>query len=210
MNSNHEYWDEFYSKWSFGIPSQFAALIAGEYLNESTTLVDLGCGNGRDTKFFSNLGVKVFASDKSKVAINQLKLQFQGKDNEPILDVVDYGDPENFQSYLQGLPQNSGRLFYARFLLHSLEPQTLRTFLATLRENSKFNDYFAFEYRTKYDNRLTGKTGSDHYRRGLDEHEILSFFSSGIVDIKLAVQGFGFAVFGSDDAHVGRLVFRFV
>ena len=48
-----KYWDKYYSKLKNNnrlIPSQFAAFVAGE-LNTNSILIDIGCGNGRDSFF---------------------------------------------------------------------------------------------------------------------------------------------------------------
>ena len=54
MKTNIDYWDNFYSgvDLKLGIPSQFAAFVAMEYLEKVNTILDIGCGNGRDSVFF--------------------------------------------------------------------------------------------------------------------------------------------------------------
>ena len=44
------YWDKFYSKVYNPLPSQFAVFVANEYQGNNT-LIDFGCGSGRDTFF---------------------------------------------------------------------------------------------------------------------------------------------------------------
>lgn len=52
------------------------------------SLLDLGCGQGRDSLFFSSIGYKVTAVDSSKIGITQLiqKAQSQGLHIDGIVD----------------------------------------------------------------------------------------------------------------------------
>ena len=71
-----EIWDVVYSKDSsfFGEePSSFAKLCYEDFSKYGCTkLLELGCGQGRDTIFFANKGLNVHAIDSSKVAIENL------------------------------------------------------------------------------------------------------------------------------------------
>ena len=70
-----EYWDKLWTKQFHGPANNFA-LRAYKIIKAKnfSTLLDLGCGNGRDSIFFSRNGLKVTAIDFSSVAINKLKM----------------------------------------------------------------------------------------------------------------------------------------
>ncbi len=209
--SEIKYWDDFYKSWMFRVPSQFAALVASEYLSPGGLVLDFGCGNGRDSIFFHKYGFKVCASDRSRVAVESLKDHFRESEQAPDVQIVNYGDYENLLSYLNSIPTSPDpRLFYARFLLHSLDAETLGIFLGAIIEKSRTGDYIAFEFRTDKDDRLSGKTSPEHYRRGVKVHEILRFFTSSRFDVLMNSEGFGYAVHKSDDAHVSRLIIAVV
>ena len=73
------YWDYFYKKinkeaWKIMPPSQFAAFCCSEILNKNIKhVVDIASGDGRDSIFFAQQGLKVFALEKSVQAIDLLK-----------------------------------------------------------------------------------------------------------------------------------------
>ena len=83
-----EYWNFFYktqvNKINLNHPSQFATFIVGETEN-ITSLLEFGCGNGRDALFFAHYFKKVYAFDGSNEIINKNKkggLQYHHKKNE--------------------------------------------------------------------------------------------------------------------------------
>jgi tellurite methyltransferase len=55
-------------------PSNFALSCYNEYMekNNFKKMLELGCGQGRDTLFFASKGIDVTASDYSSVAIEGL------------------------------------------------------------------------------------------------------------------------------------------
>jgi 2-polyprenyl-3-methyl-5-hydroxy-6-metoxy-1,4-benzoquinol methylase len=73
MITKNDYWDLFYNNNKPLLPSQFATFIANEYLGIKSTVIDVGCGNGRDSLFFMNLGFKVIGIDASKKAIESIQ-----------------------------------------------------------------------------------------------------------------------------------------
>jgi 2-polyprenyl-3-methyl-5-hydroxy-6-metoxy-1,4-benzoquinol methylase len=71
------FWDKLYQTDNsfFGEePSNFAFLCYNEYMEKSTLrkMLELGCGQGRDTLFFASKGIEITALDYSSVAIDGL------------------------------------------------------------------------------------------------------------------------------------------
>ena len=77
--SEASYWDE---KWSGRKPEQANTFAKRAYhlikLRNFNTLLDVGCGNGRDSIYFSDRDLVVTAVDLSIGAINALKNQKHG------------------------------------------------------------------------------------------------------------------------------------
>jgi len=78
-------WDKVYSSDSafFGEnPSDFAQMCYEEFNKHRVNrLLELGCGQGRDTIFFATNGLDVHAIDSSKVAIENIYQKIREKKN---------------------------------------------------------------------------------------------------------------------------------
>lgn len=86
------YWREFYSRHKIGVePSLFAKLVYKNYLLESIkcdtdkyaesstpSLLELGCGNGRDSLYFAHKGVDITAIDQVQEEIAFLNKYVKG------------------------------------------------------------------------------------------------------------------------------------
>src|SRR5574339_1024339 len=72
-------WDKVYSDdFSFfgNQPSKFALMCYEDFvLHKVQKVLELGCGQGRDSLFFASKGLQVYAIDSSKVAIEALTVK---------------------------------------------------------------------------------------------------------------------------------------
>jgi len=94
MEKNHEEYDSFDNTYDenpemFGHPYKELQ----DYFNKRTrrgALLDLGCGQGRDSIFLASLGYQVTAVDSSKVGINQMikKAQTMGLEIDGIVNDI--------------------------------------------------------------------------------------------------------------------------
>jgi adenylylsulfate kinase-like enzyme len=69
--SSLRYWNDYYNrgKGRLETPSDFAK-FSWSYMKTGSKLIDIGCGNGRDSFFFEETGLKVTAVDSSEAAIH--------------------------------------------------------------------------------------------------------------------------------------------
>jgi len=83
----NEIWDKVYSKDSAFIgdePSNFSQICYSNFKKHHVKkLLELGCGQGRDTLFFASHELDIYAIDSSKVAIESLEQKI-GKENTSI------------------------------------------------------------------------------------------------------------------------------
>ena len=88
FNRDVAYWNRFYEKVIKEIqePSDFARFVL-HYLQSGKRLMDIGCGNGRDSLYFARNQILVTGVDASETAINQL--QKYGIENEEILRSIE-------------------------------------------------------------------------------------------------------------------------
>lgn len=70
------YWNDFYkNKPDIEAPSLFAKFV-GENIVQGKNMLELGCGNGRDSLYFMELGINVTAIDASDSIIKELQKKY--------------------------------------------------------------------------------------------------------------------------------------
>lgn len=212
------YWSNFYSVARTAIPTSFAASVAIE-LPEPTRIVDIGCGNGRDSLFFALLGHRVLGLDVAEEAIsaNRRLAQQRGIDGLSF-DCVDIAAPELLSATLGsflGSPvsgasgaQPTRIAAYARFLLHAITVDQERTLLEALSAYLPPDALCYFEFRTERDAK-TNKAFGDHYRRYLHVDRFIRRASrASAFECVYSVEGRGLAKFRDEDPFVGRVYLR--
>ena len=152
MHRDKNYWNEFYSNNPASIdnkPSEFAKYIESEFLVERNPshILELGCGNGRDSLFFLSKGHRVTAIDASDVAIEMLNRIISGDNALFVCD--DFVSSE-------ALRQMKYDCIYSRFTLHAISEEQEDELLENLRYSLKGNGIQAIEARTTNDE-LYGK-----------------------------------------------------
>ena len=200
--SNH--WEEYYKMKDNAptFPSPFAEYVANKF-NKNINLLEIGCGNGRDAKYFASMGHKVTAIDRSVAAIKSCNEQF-GKDNIKFyagtISSIKQIDVKDFD------------LIYSRFVLHAMslneEIQTLKSSHDLLKKGGilciecrSVNDPL---YRKgdiiSHTERIDG-----HYRRFIILEEIKERLNYSGFKILIEQEDKGLAKFGNDDPVVIRL-----
>jgi SAM-dependent methyltransferase len=205
-----QYWNSFYSSEAarrLAIPSQFAAFIAGE-LQGGEFIAELGCGTGRDALFFSSIGYPVIAFDASDQAIAHCTQAATRRGLSARFECASVGSPHLHPLLHEAVSTASADevFIYTRFFLHAITEEVedeLLDLIAHLGVKRRLR--FAAEFRTHRDTALP-KTTSSHYRRFIDPTCLLSKVSRRGFAVDYFVEGFGYAKYKDDDAHVARLV----
>ena len=118
----NKYWKNFYKKKEItSKPSSFAKWI--KKLKLDNTIYDIGCGNGRDSKYFIKKGFNVVSIDLNS----------------------DYGINEDVVKFVNNKLEKG--IFYSRFFLHSISNSSIIKFIKRVPTNS----YFVAEYRVEGD-----------------------------------------------------------
>ena len=73
----NKYWQKYYSENQQDKESNFAKFVFSELNKKKIVLADLGCGNGRDTIYFRNKGLKAFGYDQSQVRFKSNKKKYR-------------------------------------------------------------------------------------------------------------------------------------
>ena len=134
-----------------------------------STVIDIGCGNGRDSLFFMDLGFKVIGIDASKKAIESI----QSKLRSPTLFFCRKISDPKFISLLKDHIDSSGCLVYSRFFLHSITDDEETDFWNLVDGICMSGDILALEFRTSRDEFLSKVTES-HYRRFINPLAVCS------------------------------------
>jgi len=182
-------------------PSPFAMAVQSE-LPAGSSIIEIGCGNGRDASFFARLGHSVTAIDLSEEAISLCRKRYPGITFES-------GRISELHS------DRSFDVAYSRFVLHAMpldeEIATLETTARLLRPSGVFyiecrsiNDPLAREGEViSPTERISG-----HYRRFIILDELLERLKVAGFDVVSYVESNSLAVYKDEDPVVIRVTAR--
>lgn len=186
-------------------PSPFSR-FAGQLLRERTgTLLEVGCGNGRDAVYFASIGADVTGIDTSEAAVDLCNRLHEGK------------NIRFFATSISGLasssPETRYDTIYSRFVLHAMTGQEEAEFLAGSYKMLKDDGVLFIECRSINDplSRL-GEIISPterihgHYRRFIILDELIERLQSAGFAAERVMERMGLAVFGDEDPVVIRIV----
>lgn len=206
-----DYWNDFYSAKAEALaaPSQFALFVLGETPDRGQ-MVDLGCGTGRDALYFSSQGRAVVGIDGSDAAVahcrgiadkNGLGARFF---SSPI-DAADLAERARAELGASSEPAT----VYARFFVHAINDAEELALLKAAAEICGPGGLLAAEFRTVRD-AAQSKVTEAHYRRFVDPVKFISNAAKYGFESEYFVEGFGYAKYKDDDAHVARCLLRHV
>lgn len=195
-----DYWKKFYRKDSEASdllpPSQFAAFVAGIITTRDLTVIDYGCGTGRDSVFLSNYVNRVIAVDQ----VNSIHSDVVIKNNN-----LFFCYPEDLKDSIKTYAANQNICVYARFFLHAIDDKEQSNFLDSCSELLSKGEQVFFEFRVEKD-RVLKKETAKHYRRYQSLSSLCSSLEKRGFDVVYSAEGRGFAVYKQDDAVVARVV----
>jgi hypothetical protein len=169
-----DFWREYYSKVKHQEPSPFALSL--NYQGQS--IIDLGCGTGRDTDHFAlnnrAVGVDMYAPEKYiKMSFNQF-----------------------FDTHTSRYD-----IAYCRFVLHAIPEYLENTLLDWCAEHV---GELAIECRSSKGQ----VPSNDHFRRLIDPDKLQSSLSKRGYQIKYFLEDTGLAPYGSEDPVIIRVICR--
>lgn len=201
---NSNYWNRYYNnKVCSDEPSPFAQYVA-TLIDSGKKMFELGCGNGRDARYFAGLGMDLLAIDMSSSAIQML--------NDENIQNAKFvcGDFVNSEYH----KENTYDYVYSRFTIHAInqnqQSMLIQNIFTTLKKNGKF----FVEVRGVHDD-LFGKGEplernaffyDNHYRRFIVMDEFTNELENNGFRIEYAEESTGFAPYGNDDPCVIRVV----
>jgi SAM-dependent methyltransferase len=165
------YWANFYAHNELSAGSTFWEFI-NVWPQIPATIVDIGCGDGRDSFAFARASTTVLAMDRSEIAIRHAskKAADLGLSNTLGFTVGDVSEDNTVTTLVTRarLRSNGGPvLFYMRFFLHSITADVQEKLLRALSDAAQPGDMLAAEFRTDKD-KPNRKVYGKHYRRYQD------------------------------------------
>ena len=204
------YWNNFYLKFKLSKPTKFAIFVKKNFVTSGKKkLIDIGCGNGRDSIYFSKF-INVKGVDKSSIAttLNNTYVKKNNMKNISFFNV-------NVNSYkLTKLGKFD--YIYSRFFLHAINSRIEKKLFFSLTKISKKNTLFFFEFRTTKDNLYKrGKKLSkyerytDHYRRFINLDEFKKKIThEKKFSIQYLIEKRGLARFKGENPVVARIILK--
>lgn len=169
---DREYWNSYYKdiEGKKVEPSNFAVEVEKQ-IDRNAHILELGCGNGRDSLYFLSRGHNVIAIDGSNTAIEMLNNMTL--ENREALFICD-----NFVK-CKALYQMKYDCIYSRFTLHAITEEQEDELLMNVKDALNKGGIFCIEARTIHDE-IYGMGQevahnafiyNDHFRRFIDVDE---------------------------------------
>ena len=210
MYRDRDYWNEYYRQNAASAdnkPSDFAKYVEPGFLREKKPahILELGCGNGRDSLFFLSRGHKITAVDGSDVAIEMLD-RITNSDNA--LFVCD-----DFVRN-KALYQIEYDCIYIRFALHAINEEQEDELLDKVKYALTNSGILAIEARTTNDE-LYGKgieiekntfLYNEHYRRFINVNEFRNKLEKSGFDVIYLDESNGFSKTQNSDPTLMRCI----
>lgn len=166
--SEEVYWANFYARNELAAGSTFFEAVSGRD-DVPRTVVDIGCGDGRDTFAFARKGFRAIGIDRSHVGIRHAsekaeKGGLEAKLSFMAVDVADISAVRVAIAEARKAANDGPLLYYLRFFLHSVTEEVQTGLMNAISDVSREGDFFAAEFRTEEDAE-TPKVYGGHYRR---------------------------------------------
>jgi cyclopropane fatty-acyl-phospholipid synthase-like methyltransferase len=203
MDSSSKYWEDYYSK--HPVPtncSPFADFVT-PFLKQGKRLIELGCGNARDSKHFAKQGTNVLAIDQCEKEIGFLAEKFEDLENLKF----EAGDMTNLTGF------EKSDYLYSRFTIHAIDKSGEERLIKWASSNLKTNGLFFIEVRSVKDELFgQGKAladnafFSDHYRRFIVLEELINRLSENGIEVIYSLESKGLAPYKTKDPVVIRII----
>jgi UDP-N-acetylglucosamine 2-epimerase (non-hydrolysing) len=204
----NNYWNNFYKLYNnFNYePSTFFNFVI-EYLKdypEHKTLIDLGCGNGRDLIHFSKNGLNCYGIDYSNVACTILK-----KRNSELNIICDSFIDYDYKGF---------DIYYSRFTLHAVNYENVLKFIHNISERMSEKSLLFIETRSimgteysdldYYEANFNSGIGDFHDRTLFKKDYLINLFNKKDIFVEYELEDKGLSPYKGDDPYLIRLVLR--
>lgn len=161
------YWASFYAQTHYTSGSTFFEFVSG-WEGIPDNVIDIGCGDGRDSCAFGTTGRHVLGVDQSPVGIENASQQAEerGLAERVSFRTCDVADVADLGRAMDEITQRTEGpvAFYMRFFLHAIPEDVQRGLMHAIDTHARPGDFLVAEFRTDKDAENT-KVHTKHYRR---------------------------------------------
>ncbi len=209
MFHDKRYWEKYYTRKEkidigYDNPSGFALFVLDQLTESNNRIVELGCGNGRDSIFFAENNKNVLAIDQCKNTTDELNNIYKN------MEAMSY-DFTRLPINLEFKPN----VIYSRFTLHSIDESGEDRTIAWAGKALEKGGLFCLEARTvldplcgKGDNKGRNTWFTDHYRRFIVAEEVINKFEDNGFEVIYKIEQNNLAIYKDDNPVVLRLICR--
>ena len=204
------YWETYYGKNSKFKESTFAKFVISKIKNKGKykNLIDIGCGNGRDSIFFNKKKLNVLGIDISKSVIKKNSLYSNSKLRFKNFDVEKDTMTKKFD------------LIYSRFFIHAIDENAENNLLKLIKKIKKKGTLIFLEFRNHKDRIFTIKKlkkhneivefEKGHYRRIIDPIKFTEKFIKNLrCKIIYRKSSKNLSIVKKDNPNLTRIIFKF-
>ena len=205
------YWANFYARNTYTSGSTFFEFVNAREGTPST-IIDIGCGDGRDSCAFARAGRRSLGLDQSSVGIENATAHAAqlGLSETCRFLVCDVSDVDDLRTALDDGVEaaHDPLMFYLRFFLHAIPEDVQDGLLAAIDAHARPGDYFAAEFRTDKDE-ANQHVHTRHYRRFQNAAEFSARLSGDLgFEILHEEEGTGLSPYKEEDPVLYRVVAR--
>ena len=206
MRERRDFWGRFYAASGHLVPTEaslFAQWVAER--ESSGNLIDLGCGNGRDTLFFAQRGFRVTGVEGHPRAGRKTLLGLPA-DGRPEIRQLNLESLRDTLLLGAELARGEGeRSVYSRFLMHALTDAARQNAWRLMAMSLRAGGRGYLEFRTPKDARRF-KAFGEHFRRYLSPDEAEE--EAALVGLRVVHRevGTGLAPFEREDPVLCRMI----
>lgn len=211
--TDKKYWDEFYANNKELLqPSSFAVFCLNNYLNEtsSKSIIEFGCGNGRDSFFFASKNCQIVGVDNSSQAIESNMSKLRGLNASESITFKE----GNFEHVLEAYKE-SINVIYSRFTMHAVTEDIEDAILNKSYEVLPEGGFLMTEFRTINDPLMQNgqKIGTyeritTHYRRFIDSNVFLKKCLNLGFTLNYFIEKNNLSVYKDDNPVLVRLILQ--
>lgn len=151
---NKIYWNQYYKSKKIDLPNSDFSKFVLKNIRPKSSLVDIGCGDGRDTKYFAKNDIFATGVDYSSVVIKKNKQYTNSNLNFKKIDLNNLNSYKNYFDY-----------GYCRFIFHAINHDLEAVLLNWLKNNIKYKTFI----ETRIFDSKNEIINQNHYRRSFTE-----------------------------------------